>query len=64
MFRHLGIEPSSVPILALKSSVHFRNDFTHLADAILVVSAPGAVHVDPATVVYHNKRKEVRVPRR
>ena len=26
-FRHVGIEPSQVPILALKSTVHFRADF-------------------------------------
>lgn len=62
MFRHLGIEPSDVPILALKSSVHFRNDFTDLADAILVVEAPGAVHADPSKLVYHNKRQQMRVP--
>lgn len=64
MFRHLGIEPSSVSLLALKSSVHFRNDFTDLAAAILVVAAPGAVHADPATLTYRNKRPSIRVPGR
>ena len=28
---HLGIEPSEQPILALKSSVHFRADFEPIA---------------------------------
>src|SRR6185312_4015239 len=27
IIRHVGIEPSECPILALKSSVHFRADF-------------------------------------
>ncbi len=61
MFRHLGINPESVPVLALKSSVHFRNDFADLADTILVVAAPGAVHADPATLDYRNRRDTVRV---
>ncbi len=61
MFRHLGIEPAREPIIALKSSVHFRNDFADLADAILVVEAPGAVHADPAKLHYQNKREGVRV---
>ena len=61
MFRHLGIEPADAPILALKSSVHFRNDFTDLADAILVAAAPGAVFADPAMLTYHNKRESLRI---
>ncbi len=64
IFRHLGIEPADEPILALKSSVHFRNDFADLADAILVVEAPGAVHADPAKLCYRHKREGVRLLRR
>ncbi|WP_137936304.1 M81 family metallopeptidase [Chitinivorax sp. B] len=41
MFRHLGIEPAQVPILILKSSVHFRADFGVLAREILVVESVG-----------------------
>ena len=41
MFRHLGVEPEARPLLGLKSSVHFRADFGPIAEAILVVAAPG-----------------------
>ena len=37
MFRHVGVEPSEVPILALKSTVHFRADFQPIAETVLCV---------------------------
>ncbi len=61
LFRHLGIEPEEMSIVGLKSSVHFRNDFTNLASEILVVAAPGAVFADPANLEYKNKRKAIRL---
>jgi microcystin degradation protein MlrC len=61
IFRHFGIEPADEAILALKSSVHFRNDFTEPADVILVVAAPGAVVADPTTLDYQRKRPGVRL---
>ena len=48
IFRHLGVEPTTERILALKSSVHFRADFAPIAQEILVVKAPGAMLADPA----------------
>lgn len=59
--RHLGIEPARQSIIALKSSVHFRNDFQDIASAILVVAAPGPVHVDPGTLRFDNIRPGVRL---
>ncbi|MEM7196323.1 MAG: M81 family metallopeptidase [Pseudomonadota bacterium] len=59
IFRHFGIEPGDMDILALKSSVHFRNDYTDIASHILVIAAPGAVLADPATLAYRNKRSEI-----
>jgi len=56
MFRHVGVEPASVPILALKSSVHFRADFQPIAQEILVVTAPGPVVADPATLPFKKLR--------
>jgi len=56
MFRHVGIEPASVPIIALKSSVHFRADFQPIAKEILVVLAPGPVVADPATLPFTRLR--------
>ena len=40
MFRHVGVEPAKVPILGLKSTVHFRADFQPIAETILVVHRP------------------------
>ncbi|WP_423909955.1 M81 family metallopeptidase [Candidatus Spongiihabitans sp.] len=59
-FRHLGIEPGKRDYIALKSSVHFRNDFEKLASKIFIVSAPGVVHADPATLRYKNIRQNIR----
>lgn len=56
MFRHLGVEPATVPILALKSSVHFRADFQPIAREILIVAAPGPVVADPASLPFRNLR--------
>jgi microcystin degradation protein MlrC len=61
IFRHLGIEPAEQKILALKSSVHFRADFQPIAEAVLVVAAPGLVTADPADLPYRNLRKGVRL---
>ena len=43
IIRHLGIEPANCPILALKSSVHFRADFAPIAEQVIVAIAPGPV---------------------
>ncbi len=61
MFRHVGIEPASVGILALKSSVHFRADFAPLARDVLTVAAPGPVYADPATLDFKNLRHGCRL---
>ena len=60
ILRHVGIEPSECPILALKSSVHFRADFAPIADSILVAIAPGPVVADPAILNFRHVRADVR----
>ncbi len=50
MFRHVGIEPAAQRIIAIKSSIHFRNDFQSIAGAILMVAAPGPVISNPAAL--------------
>ena len=54
MFRHVGAEPASYRVLVLKSSVHFRADFSALADDILVVEAPGANIANLHTLHYRH----------
>ncbi len=61
MFRHLGIEPIRHPILALKSSVHFRADFEPIAREVLVVRAPGPALADPAEFPWTKLRSGVRL---
>ncbi|HLI11477.1 MAG TPA: M81 family metallopeptidase [Alphaproteobacteria bacterium] len=61
IFRHLGIEPARMKILALKSSVHFRADFQPIAEEVLVVEAPGPAIADPAKLPYRRLRPGVRL---
>jgi len=61
MFRHVGVEPAKVPILGLKSTVHFRADFQPIAETILVVQSPGAHMTDPLDMPYRNLRKGIRL---
>jgi microcystin degradation protein MlrC len=61
MFRHLGVEPTKMKILGLKSSVHFRADFVPIAHEVLVVDAPGAFIDKPQELPYRNLRKGIRL---
>ena len=61
MFRHVGVEPAQVPILGLKSTVHFRADFEPIAEAILCVNSPGAHVSDPAELSYSHLRSGIRL---
>jgi len=61
IFRHLGVEPTTTRILALKSSVHFRADFAPIAQDILVVKAPGAMLADPADFPFKRLRPGIRL---
>lgn len=60
ILRHVGIEPADCPILALKSSVHFRADFGPMAEQVIVAIAPGPVVADPAVLNFRHVRAEVR----
>jgi len=60
-FRHVGIEPSAVPILALKSTVHFRADFQPIAETVLCVLSPGAHVSDPVEMPYKRLRPGIRL---
>ena len=48
LYRFVGIEPTAQSILVNKSSVHFRADFTPIAQEILVAKAPGPMIADPS----------------
>ncbi len=57
LIRHLGIEPGEVPILCLKSSVHFRGAYESIASEIILVAAPGRVTMDLASLHYRASRR-------
>jgi microcystin degradation protein MlrC len=40
-FFHLDINPREAKLLVLKSSVHFRAEFEPIAEAVILVAAPG-----------------------
>jgi len=61
IFTHIGIEPTELRIVAVKSSVHFRADFESIADKVLVVEAPGAHPCRLDRIVYKNLRSGVRL---
>ncbi len=60
IFVHLGLVPERLPIIVLKSSVHFRADFTPLASHILVGVAPGPVAIDLEPLPFTKLRAGVR----
>ena len=60
IIRHFGVEPAECPIIALKSSVHFRADFAPIAEQIIVAIAPGPVVADPAILNFQHVRSEIR----
>lgn len=61
MFRHVGIEPSEMKIVALKSSVHFRADFAPIAESVMIVAAPGPVYADHTGLEFANIRSGCRL---
>lgn len=59
--RLFGVEAFDYPVLALKSSVHFRADFGPRAVSILVVKSPGPVTADAADLVFKNLKSGLRM---
>jgi microcystin degradation protein MlrC len=47
LFRTVGIHPENMKVLVVKSSNHFRADFTPIASHVLVAKAPGPMAADP-----------------
>jgi microcystin degradation protein MlrC len=60
-FQHLGVEPRQQKILGLKSTCHFRGEFEPIAEAVIVVLAPGYYRADPAVYPYRRLRPGIRL---
>ncbi len=54
MLRALNIEPAQQRLLVLKSSVHFRADFSAISDAIYLVETPGSNVADLRKLTYRH----------
>lgn len=59
MFRFVGVEPEAQAILVVKSSVHFRADFSRIAETILIATAPGPMPLSPASLPFTKLRPGV-----
>ncbi len=60
-FTSFGIDLSAVRIIALKSTVHYRADFEHLASQIIHVAAPGLFECRLNRLPYRHLRAGVRI---
>ena len=61
LYRFVGIEPTTQAILVNKSSVHFRADFTPIAEQILVAKAPGPMIADPSEFPWKRLQRGIRL---
>ena len=59
--RVVGIEPSEMKILVLKSTNHYRADFEPLSSTIINVDAPSSLINNPETYPYEHLREGVRL---
>lgn len=61
MFRFVGIELTKQAILIVKSSAHFRADFTSIAEEILMCASPGPLASDPGQLPWKRLRAGIRL---
>ena len=61
LYRFVGIDPLQTGILVNKSSVHFRADFTPIAQEILVAKAPGPMAADPSDLPWRRLAPGLRL---
>ena len=60
LFRFVGIHPEAMKILVVKSSNHFRADFTSIASEIIVAKAAGPMAADPGDLPWTRLGKGIR----
>ena len=60
LLRMLGIVAEQQRVIVVKSSNHFRADFTPIASAILVAKAAGPMAADPADLPWRHLPAEIR----
>ena len=60
LFRAVGIHPEQMKVLVVKSSNHFRADFTPIASHVLVAKAPGPMAADPGDLPWKKLSPQTR----
>jgi microcystin degradation protein MlrC len=60
MLRMLGVQPERQRIVVVKSSNHFRADFTPIASEVIVAKAAGPMAVDPADLPWTKLPDSIR----
>jgi microcystin degradation protein MlrC len=61
LFTTLGVNPSEMKIVLVKSANHFRADFEPISSHVINVLAPGSDVEDPSTFIYRHLRSGVRL---
>lgn len=61
LLRHMGVEPRTQKIIAVKSTVHFLADFAPIAAEVLYADSPGAHPCRLERVPFRNLRPGVRL---
>ena len=60
LFRAVGIQPEQMKVLVVKSSNHFRADFTPIASRVLVAKAAGPMAADPGDLPWKKLGPQTR----
>ncbi len=60
VFTHIGIDPTKLRLIGVKSSVHFRADFAPIASRIINTEAPGLSNCRTERIAYRHLRPGVR----
>ena len=60
LFRAVGIHPEQMKLVVVKSSNHFRADFTPMASRVLVAKASGPMAADPGDLPWKKLDPRVR----
>lgn len=60
-FRAVGLNPEEHEIVVVKSSNHYRADFTAIASHIIEFAAPGACAMDPSQLPYERLQPGMRL---
>ncbi|WP_367716567.1 M81 family metallopeptidase [Nitratireductor sp. GISD-1A_MAKvit] len=59
LLHHLGLDPAEIPVLVVKSSVHFRGAYQDMASRIIPAIAPGPVTARLDHLSYRHAKRRI-----